>query len=566
VVCRHFILHRLILISVGIFPPILPGLTASATAVSPPKGAFGFTDSSGSNILAWTYPGVNDTTYRSGSDTRKRSYYISRDHGAHQIACRFILSPERQWVNWVEVWVDQGQMSSETQWHIGATIGVGLCADSSGFPGELLVDPVQYHPGQVGIPPSGGYLRVALDYPAPFSPPDTLWVLLEWPADYPDLVLVGTDDQPASFNAMYHVAGQEEPRWNAWVFHDFMIRLYTSRYDLDCTLPTESIKQENSRLARPLGPAEFIIARAERLEELPARRDSLFLVVPGEQICIFDDAVFAGCTYDYAIRAVEGADTSAAAIVSLDVNSPFSCNWDTPQAPVFPADGNISLPHTLHNSGRTQLEVFFLAGWMKPGLPGLSAMSWRHNGDSIPLYATQESTVVEPAGNVEFDLSPGDFNLGEGTYTMSSFFLIGDPAGRQIKYAFATVVQFSDPLGVVTDGGHGLPQAPSLSIFPNPTSGEFAIEFALPPGGGEESLNAGSASGTFVTGYSIRIYNVLGHEVARIDPVVTGQSADHFRVLFNGYDKSGNQLPSALYFIRVGGKGWSVCRKLIVLH
>jgi|GEM_PF-5260071 len=564
---RSFVFSFFVSVGGTFFLTASAGLFAPATAAPAPRGALGHTDALGCNTLTWVYPGLNDTTYRTGSDSRLQSLYISREHGAHQMACRFVLSPVRQWVNWAEIWVEKGLGYTESDWWDDAGISVGLFADSSGLPGELLFEIVECRPGQAGIPSSGGYLRVALDHPAPFSPPDTLWLLMEWPPDYPDLVRVGVDDDTAFFNAVYHVDGQEEPYWRTWVHHNFMVRLNALRYDVSCAPAAESVEKGNDgRSAYWAGPNEFIIARAVEYQGMPVQDEPVFRVLPGEQTCLYDTAVFAGHTYDYEIRSVVDTDTSAGAVVSLGVGSPFFCNWDTPQAPVFSDNEGITLPHTLRNSGQVRLTAYFLAGWMKLDSPDLSGMSWPLAEDSIPLCTAPESAVVDPAGTVEFTLIPGDFAVGAGTYVMNSFFMVADTAGRQVRYKFSSPVQVSDAVGVITEGQQGSWPTPSLVVFPNPSAGAVAIEFVPPLFAGEEKPGERRAGNATAAPYTVSVYNILGREVTRLNCVAADPRAGRYRAVFEGNDEYGNQLPSALYFIRVSGKGWVICGKLIVVH
>ncbi len=549
-----------------IFLPFWLILAAVGCQSAPaPLGVIGAVDSLGFNNIQWVCPEVNDTTYRAAANTRLKGMYISRQPGAHQIACRFGLSPVRQLVDFADIWVEKGRDYSQQEWLTKAAIRFGLLRDSTGSPGQAASHVVEYYPGSAGIPPEGGYMRVEFAEPVSTLPGDTLWLLIEWPPEFPDLVWIGVDTEPATFNSRYRLGGQGETQWQIWTLHNFMVQLHSLRYSNDCGDPTGLAKQAADC---PAVVREFQVARRELFGGMIGDENPVFTVLPGTQTCFHDSAVFVDRTYDYEIQSICDADTSAPGSVSVAVTSPLSCDWTTPQPDVYLNDQDITLAHIVENLGPAPLTATFTARWMISAEYNKSVTNQQVTADSIPLFAAPSSALIAAGDMAVFDLSPEYGQLDAGLYETNCIFSVSAFSGAQAKYWFKGAIEVLISTGIPTDN-----EDESLSIsdgrlrlFPNPGSGDITIEFT-PPRYEQQGHSTGwGVYGNVENRCRIQVYDLLGRKVADVSPIPTDSGREHYRVVFPGNDKYGNQLPTGLYFVKVEVGEWSICRKLIVIH
>lgn len=552
----------------GFFLPFCLILTVSPCWPAPaPTGVIGVVDSLGFNRIQWICPGVGDTTYSVGSDSWLKGMYVSNQPGSHQIACRFAVSPGRQLVDFAEIWVQKGRDCPEQEWTASAAIRVGLCRNAAGLPAATSGDLVEYCPGAAGVPPAGGYLHVEFREDVWISPADTIWLLIEWPPDQPDLVWVGVDTEPAEFNSMYRLGGQVETSWQPWLVHNIMARLHSLRYPADCVDVTEPLPQE-------AGEGEgseiqgFIVGRQEMRQGMVMNEQPEFAILPGTQTCFMDPAVFVGNVYHYEIRSLMAGDTSAPASATIEAVSVLACDWTPPQLALYADREQITLAHSIRNSGPGPLTAVFLAGWLAPEDYGLSAVGAPSAGDSIPLSAHPSSAPIAGGETEIFDLFPECGLIDVGLYTMNSLFNVSSPTGSQTKYWFTSAVEVITSTGIIVEDNEPDSSVNGwcFQLYPNPGIDNIILEFVPPRREQTPHPFRQSASENAATKCEITIYNLLGHKVAGLRSAPTGSQPTRYRVVFDGRDKFGNQLPTGLYFVKVDIKGQSICRKLVVLH
>jgi hypothetical protein len=473
----------------------------------------------------------------------------------------------RQLVDFADIWVEKGRDYSEQEWLTDAAIRVGLLRDSTGSPGKAASDVVEYYPGPAGIPPEGGYMRVEFAEPVSAPPGDTLWLLIEWPAEFPDLVWIGVDTEPAAFNSRYRLGGQGTTQWQIWTLHNFMVQLHSLRYSSDCAGTTGLARQAAHRQAGTV-VREFQVVRHELFRGMIGDENAVFAILPGTQTCFQDVAVFVNRTYDYEIRSICDADTSAPGSVSVAVTAPFSCDWITPQPNVYLNNQDITLIHSVENFGPAALTATFTAGWMIATYYNKSFTNQQVIADSIPLFAAPSSALIAAGDMAVFDLFPEYDQLDAGLYETNCLFSVSALDGAQAKYWFKGAIEVLISTGILADN-----EDESLSIsdgrlllFPNPGSGDITIEFT-PPRYEQKGPSAGRGVNENVANRCrIQIYDLLGRKVADVSPIPTDSGRERYRAVFLGNDKYGNQLPTGLYFVKVEEGKWSICRKLIVIH
>ena len=93
-----------------------------------------------------------------------------------------------------------------------------------------------------------------------------------------------------------------------------------------------------------------------------------------------------------------------------------------------------------------------------------------------------------------------------------------------------------------------LPREYALSQnYPNPFNPLTSIQYALPEAGQVELV----------------VYNIMGHQVRRL---VSGRKeAGYHKVLWNGRDDSGREVPSGIYFLRVQAGEFIQTKRMVLL-
>jgi hypothetical protein len=114
----------------------------AAGDLAPPQGLVGSIDDSGGMCTEWVYSGLHDTTYQISSGSVLRAAYISSEPGAHKLACRFVLSDNRQWITGSSIWVQKGLSYPDILWSDNALLRVSICPDNQDRPGTPLLRPL----------------------------------------------------------------------------------------------------------------------------------------------------------------------------------------------------------------------------------------------------------------------------------------------------------------------------------------------------------------------------------------------------------------------------------------
>jgi hypothetical protein len=531
--------------------------TVRSAEVSAPLGLIGAFDSLGYNKIQWLYPGLQDTTYRSGSNVRCRGMYVSKDPGAHQIASRFVLSPSRQVPEFAEIWVEKGRDYSNEDWSNHASLRIGLFDNTSIIPGNPLIDFEIYSPAAAGIPPEGGYLHVDFFSGTPVTVGDTVWLVVEWPPEFPDLVCLGVDCEPAMFQTLFRVGGLPDSEWQVWVLHNFMILLATLPYANEC-IPQD---EENP-------DQEFTISR---YEIAPDDRETVapnYACIPGSQFCFEDTAVIVDFRYEYIVRAVNLEDTSRPAIVGINPASPFPCELEFEEQSPVVQGAQLQLPCSFTNYGHAPLEVNFSAGWLRPVFPADGVAGPEPAVDSIPLQADSPTIVFNRQDSGEFVLRPKTKTLDCGVYEVCALFRVGNNAGRQAAYLPEGIIEIisAGETGIQNEGEVGPAATPSVRLFPNPGREQITVEFTPPVVPDLESGLDRVVAGGGRQSCRISVLNILGQEVAPVEYHVIDITRGRYGISLNCRDKHGNQLPTGLYFVTVRAQEWSLCRKLMIMH
>jgi hypothetical protein len=324
---------------------------AVATEWPPPKGTMATPDSMGGIELLWLYPGLNTVTRHNGSGALLMPMYISREPGEHQLACRFSLPPVRQWIESIELWVEKGRGFSVERWAAAQPLSFSLHIDSAGLPGARLGDVVAISPSAGGVPDSGGNLMVQFDLPFRTTSPESVWVVMSWPAGEPDLIRFGVDDTPHRGNTLFHVAQQADPYWMPWTWHNPLFSLNVLQYSSSCNSNSLAAADTTISLPRLLTGDSFVVERVEsRAGEEPVVGEALGTASPG-RLCFYDTSVIAGSAYQYGIRAVVGADTTAPDTVSILAATPFACIWEPLDSIAHAIDSEKRWSFKLENRG-----------------------------------------------------------------------------------------------------------------------------------------------------------------------------------------------------------------------
>jgi hypothetical protein len=540
------------------FLVICLGTNTLGAELHPPQGIVGSIDDSSHITIEWVYHGFRDTTYFLHSGIRLKAIYISRREAGHKLAGHIVLSDERQWIAGCSIWVQKGLDCSDLFWLENASVRVWLCRDETGQPGDPLAGPIDCRPADSGIPPDGGYLEVEFDAAVPLSSANSVWIVVEWPPEFPSSVRIGVDDQPPGFNAAYLDASQPDPTWETWIDHNPMFSLVTLRYAEDCRSASDPGALDNA-------PESFLVEKSASVDGVAMADDSFCALIPGMQTFFSDAVGYANYTYEYTVRATKYSDTSTAASLIVRLDPPFDCAWTLPESTLSQPGDQIHMTFGLRNFSQATIVGRYLFGWLRPeGSTALGRVS--EVSDSLPLWADLDSVAVPSGDTGFFELFLRDREDLGGRVRWTSVFAVNDHDNHYTEYKLFGDIEFSEMVGVENHGVRNDESAMAISIFPNPGNGQSWIEIRPPIGANYQAAHGELLEGYGTTEYIITTYDILGREVRRFTGPGLSQSGETCRVLFDGLDNNGNPLPSALYLIKVQRGRWSTCRKFILLR
>ncbi len=532
-----------------LFSATTAGRSSTADVLESPKGLIAEPDSSGNIVLSWAYPGVDQAICSLGTRQLSDAYYLSDRPGEHQLACRFVLSGVRQWIDWAEVWVSRNDKYTENDWHTRGAIRIGLAADSGGFPGEYIVAPVEYQPASWGILSTGGFLRADIGAVVGGNSPDTVWLVLEWPSDFPDLVQVGVNDDSPGLDSYYRLDTGVQSVWRPFPYHIPLVRLGTLGYQ-EATEPLllrsfATVSDVNS----------YSISRIVSQDGGTVGSTPIFGETSADTRWFRDSAVFAEHEYQYAVKALNDFESSFSCSVFVAEASPFNGQLIGPTQTDFTPIEKFTVTYLYENYEDKEITARVDAGWLVP-IPGLNAGV----GDTINLVGLEPSVLIGSGEISEVVAATGEGVFPLGLYDLTMEFTITDGDGRLTRFRRSGRISVADPTGIMDEQATGPPRSPELTVFPNPANNEAQIEFTLPGG---RVLNS---STTGETCCQIDVFDILGRRVRRMAVPAINNASDHVSISFDGRDNYGNQLPSAVYFISVRSGSRSMCRKLVLQH
>ena len=101
--------------------------------------------------------------------------------------------------------------------------------------------------------------------------------------------------------------------------------------------------------------------------------------------------------------------------------------------------------------------------------------------------------------------------------------------------------------------------------YPNPFNPITTIRYSIPSKEQRaESTEQRTGSGLSALRTTLKIYNILGHEIRTL--VDEFQEPGYYTVTWNGRDSQGNVVPSGIYFYRLSvGSHWSETRRMVLM-
>ncbi len=229
--------------------------------------------------------------------------------------------------------------------------------------------------------------------------------------------------------------------------------------------------------------------------------------------------------------------------------------------------------------GDGMLDIFKNGLWLSGGFPGGYAnnrlevdlegtVSNRSAiGAVATLFAGDRRTTWPVRGN---GAAPRRLHFGMGEETPDSL-LVRWPSGivqieRDVPVnTLITVLEDSTLVGTGRgeEAGGGLPTAFALSQnYPNPFNPQTTIRFDVPVCQGNEADGGGEGDGGTVQRVTLAIYDIRGR---RVRILVDGlYEAGSHRVVWDGRDGQGEQMPSGVYLYRLEAAGRTVTRKMLI--
>ncbi|NIP41703.1 MAG: T9SS type A sorting domain-containing protein, partial [candidate division Zixibacteria bacterium] len=355
-----------------------------------------------------------------------------------------------------------------------------------------------------------------------------LWVMMQWQEEFPTAPLFGLDKSIVRMNSFFSYVDPSGNRvWDMCSWGQYMMRAEVLENDLDgnTALTADAVMPDSFRIYSSGQP--LVTASEEYYDTTIVNSLHCRISLPGPK------------NYFCLTHFIDGQESPASGIVMIEGSSTESADvgLEPDSMEIVSRSANdTSLVLVITNSNGGEINYRISQIEISPeGPPSTVDVKFMPSEGFIPNDGSDTITV-------SIKIAPEAI----GDYSISTEFELWDSAQGYVQERYRIILHVEE-MTDAEDDYSGKPDVFYLGQnYPNPFNNETIIPYKMPPNTGD---------------FLVEIINMRGELVRKLKIKNLGNGF----IRWDACDKSGNKLPSGIYFLRVNADNFRQTLKMVLL-